>query len=393
MAFSMRLSGFGPRGGVRVKQSLRGRRCGRAANRFRFDWERAEERTLLAAMMWANPAGGDWDTASNWVNSANPSDQHVPTAWDDAVIDLPDITVTHDSGTDSVNSITSQGPIAINGGTLTIASASTINNSLTVAFNSLSSPSSGGMLEVNGTLAVNGLFTLGAHTTLTGSGTVDAYGGLKINGFDVAIQGTTLNNYGAATWDIESGNDSLSAGAVFNNLAGATVAAVGAAGSEVGGDGVFNNAGTFTSTTAASGDDDFAPVFNNSGTVDVLGGELELEGDDVTQGTGTFNGAAGTFLELADEVLAPSSVVASDGFVAMNICTDAGSYRAGGGTVADDATFTGPVQSLGSSLEVSGTYGGSVNFAPAAGGPVTLTTGGADDRPGRQPDRHRQLRG
>ncbi len=326
-------------------------------------------------MMWANPAGGDWDTASNWVNAADPSDQHVPTASDAAAIDLPDITVTHDSGTDSVNSITSQDPIAIDGGSLTIATASMINSTLTLAFNSLIAGSGGGTLEVNGPLAVNGLFTLGAETALTGSGTVDAYGGLNINGADVSIRGTTLNNHGAATWDIESGNDSLSAGAVFNNLAGATVAAVGAAGSYVGGDGVFNNAGTFTSTTAASGDDDFVPVFNNSGTVDLQGGELELEGDGVTPGTGTFIGASGTYLDLANEVLAPSSVVSSDGIVAMIICTDAGSYRAAGGTVADDATFTGPVESLGSSLEVSGSEGGSVSFTPAVGGPVTLTTG------------------
>ncbi len=82
---------------------------------------------MLATMIWTNAAGGDWDTTSNWVNSANRSDQHVPTTSDDAVIDLPDITFTHDSGTDSVNSITSQDPIVLSGGTLTIESASTIN--------------------------------------------------------------------------------------------------------------------------------------------------------------------------------------------------------------------------------------------------------------------------
>ena len=39
-------------------------------------------------MIWTNAAGGDWDTASNWVNSANPSDHHVPTASDIAEIEL-----------------------------------------------------------------------------------------------------------------------------------------------------------------------------------------------------------------------------------------------------------------------------------------------------------------
>jgi len=41
------------------------------------------------------------------VNSTNPSDQHVPTSSDDAVIDISGITVTHSSNTaDSVNSLT-----------------------------------------------------------------------------------------------------------------------------------------------------------------------------------------------------------------------------------------------------------------------------------------------
>src|SRR5208337_1959992 len=62
-----------------------------------------ENRTLLATMIWTNSAGGDWDVASNWVNSANPSDQHVPTSSDDAQINISGITVTHSSNTsDSV---------------------------------------------------------------------------------------------------------------------------------------------------------------------------------------------------------------------------------------------------------------------------------------------------
>jgi hypothetical protein len=30
-----------------------------------------EDRTLLATMLWTNASGGDWDVATNWVNSAN----------------------------------------------------------------------------------------------------------------------------------------------------------------------------------------------------------------------------------------------------------------------------------------------------------------------------------
>ena len=67
----------------------------------------------------------------------------------------------------------------------------------------------------------------------------------------------------------------------------------------------------------------------------------------MTPSTGTFTGAAGTSLNLYDEVLAPSSVISSAGTVGLNLCTEAGSYSAAGGTIADDSTFTGPVLDLG----------------------------------------------
>src|SRR5262249_30856426 len=85
-----------------------------------------EDRTLLATMLWAQAAGGDWGTSSNWVNANDGSDHHVPTAADDAVINFSGITVTHaGSSSDSVNSINSQAAIAVTGGTLAIAGVPT----------------------------------------------------------------------------------------------------------------------------------------------------------------------------------------------------------------------------------------------------------------------------
>lgn len=104
-----------------------------------------EERTLLSTVTWINPSGGDWDTPSNWSSGA------LPGPSDDVVINQPDITVTHNGGNDSVNSITSQDPITLNGGTLGVAAASTISGLLTLGF--------GGI-------------------TLSGGGTVDAFGGI-----------------------------------------------------------------------------------------------------------------------------------------------------------------------------------------------------------------------
>ena len=117
---------------------------------FRPALSQLEDRTLLATMMWENPAGGDWDTASNWVNAADPNDQHVPTASDDAVINLPDVTVTHDSGTDSANSLTissNQSALDISGGSLALNSTSSIVGSLTV---------DGATLSISGSRTVRG---------------------------------------------------------------------------------------------------------------------------------------------------------------------------------------------------------------------------------------------
>src|SRR5271166_1401177 len=110
-----------------VLEAHRSRRLRRRAARqriwaFRPRWEAMEDRTLLATMNWINPAGGDWDTASNWVNTANSSDHHVPTSSDDAVINFTGATVTHASGTsDSIDSLTSQASINLSNGSLSLA--------------------------------------------------------------------------------------------------------------------------------------------------------------------------------------------------------------------------------------------------------------------------------
>ena len=224
---------------------------------------------------------------------------------------------------------------------------------------------------------VDGPLTLGASSQLSVSGTVDAYGGTG-SAFLRHHPGTTLNNHGAATWDLDGG-------AAF--YADGTVALLAERCSTTWpvrpsrprhlrrghrGDG-FNNAGTFISSTAVGGDVSFN-LFYNTGTVVVQGGELELTSDGVTPNTGTITAAAGTSLVLFDEVLAPTSVISSDGNVGLYGCTEAGSFGAAGGTFATDSTFTGPVLDLGGSLGLELLRWFS-QLRPAAGGPVTLTTG------------------
>ena len=157
-----------------------------------------EERTLLATMVWNNSAGGDWDVASNWVNTTNPSDEHVPTSSDDAVIDLSGITVAHSSNTsDSVNSLTassSDTTLSLSSGSLSLASASTLAGALTL---------SGGTLTGAGTLTVEAAINW-TGGTMAGSGTTDADGGMTIGdpGSNVRmfLDQRTLNNAGDATF-------------------------------------------------------------------------------------------------------------------------------------------------------------------------------------------------
>jgi len=214
---------------------------------FRPRSEVLEGRTLLATMMWASDASGDWDVASDWVNAANPSDQHVPNASDDAVINYANITVTHDtSAADTVDSLVSAANLDISSGSLTIDTTSASQPTSTVSGQFLLS---GASLQV-----------LSGNVNLTGGGTI----------------------------------------------------------------------------------------------------------------SGTITAVAGTNLQLNGQVLTTSSVVSSDGFVEILDSTEAGSFQAAGGTTAQNTSFTGTVVSLGSSLDV---YPGTVSFAPAVGGPVTLTTG------------------
>ncbi len=75
--------------------------------------EALEELVMPDAVRWINPAGGDWGVAANWDAG------HVPGPGDDATIDLSGITVTHSTGTDSVNSLLVTGAtFSLSGGAL-----------------------------------------------------------------------------------------------------------------------------------------------------------------------------------------------------------------------------------------------------------------------------------
>ena len=140
-----------------------------------------------------------------------------------------------------------------------------------------------GTLSGTDSFVANGMLTLTQTSALSTTGSVDAYGGMELDG-DNYITATTLNNHGAATWGlmVNGGNSALFAGAIINNLAGAsfTIAGSGGAASEIGpGDNsvvAFNNAGSLICSAAGGGSASIIVPFTNTGSVSVEQGTLGL---------------------------------------------------------------------------------------------------------------------
>ncbi len=118
------------------------------------DWrlDFLESRTLLSNVTWTGAADGkSWALAGNW------SDDAVPTSSDNVTINLsgnPTIQIT--TGNQAVNSVSSTDPIAISGGSLSVAANSTLSGGLTMTGGSLTASGTGVTLSVTGTTTVSG---------------------------------------------------------------------------------------------------------------------------------------------------------------------------------------------------------------------------------------------
>jgi hypothetical protein len=262
-----------------------------------------EDRIVPSTVMWVG-GSGDWSNSANWLDTSNQT-HHVPTATDDAVIDVAGITVTHSTGTDTVHRLTSEDAVVLSDGSLSLAAASTIDNSFTL---------SGGTLSGLGTLTVNGLLTW-TSGIMTGTAHTVAQGGLALNPSGVTqLDGRILDNTGTATWT-GTGTLLTSNGGSIDNLAGAVF--------DVKGDGAlsgfnaqpaFNNAGTFRKLDS-SGTTTFTNIpFNNSGTVDVQTGTLSFGGGGDSTGSFVVEDGATLVFDGA-QTLRAGSTVGGDGTV------------------------------------------------------------------------------
>ncbi len=232
----------------------------------------------------------------------------------------------------------------------------------------------GGYLLGPSDLTLNGLFTWSGGY-LEGAGQIIAGGGIALSGATDKVLHRVLTNSGTAVW---TGDGYIRktigvAGGEFNNLLGAVFDAQNDSRwtYSVTPAGIINNAGTFKKS-AGAGATRIDWTLNNSGSVQVLSGRLNLNGGGAS--SGPYSAAAGTTLEFSGGTheLSAGATVSGDGAVefsggAVNLHA---AYNVGGGT-----NFSGGVVHFGGSVA-----GVSSNLAIASGGayfdwdPITFST-------------------
>jgi hypothetical protein len=247
----------------------------------------------------------------------------------------------------------------------------------------------GGVLAGAGAVTVthsltwnNGSYMVGTGSTTLAKGATMSLSG---DGSNEVVETRTFNNYGNAIWEGSSGNFSLLLGAIFDNEAGAsfTVNNDQTINDTAGATASFNNMGTFTKS-GTTGTTEFANVvFNNTGTMNVNSGTLQLDtsGND---SSGAFKVASGATLHFAGGITTLASAVdaassSSAGTVLFSAgttdvsgiynLTKNGSTTISGGTV----NFLGTLTSLGGTVTISG---GTANLTANATVPNLDLTGG-----------------
>ena len=307
-----------------------------------------------------------WDIATNW--GSNPL---LPGLADDVVINVAGAqTVTHRSGTNTINSLSILGDdvLAVTGGSLTVANTFSAAAATSIGGGTLTLNGVSGMLSLaqsGGTLAGTGALTIAAPSswlagTQTGSGTTRYQSDLSLAGAGskVLSGGRTVELSGTTTWggNTAANNNALQfAAGTLNNLG--TFNDQNAFASfidHVSGSNAFNNTGTYnkqanTVTTVEA-------VYNNTGTTNVNAGTMLFQGTSTTSSTGVFNIANGATLEFrngshtldqptiqgAGTFAVTTENVGADAVVTLNGGTLTSKFLFGGSTIAGtDRTFQG----------------------------------------------------
>jgi len=342
-----------------------------------------------------------WEYSYNWKSPAWGDAHFLPGAGDDVIINsgYASDSIVHawDGANFTVNSVNTNGgadTLVIESGGLTLNGAATADNA--TGLSTITHLKQGGAyLNGAGNLVVNGDAVLtnalqsgAATTTLKGNSTIN--NGLSLDA------GRILRNEGVMTMKGSVNMNSTSSGGAgrIDNIAGAVWDAQGydiqggatADQNQLPGYRVFNNAGTFRKSGGAGGTRVYT-AFNNTGTVDVQTGRLELAAGGAHSGalkvaSGAelnFNGGShdlneGTTLDVA------GTVAISNGSVNANVGADiAGSTSLGNNATLNlnkDWQTAGFTQSTGGSLKGSGnlTVTGNANLTNAEQSGAATTT-------------------
>ncbi|MFM6053732.1 MAG: beta strand repeat-containing protein, partial [Sphaerospermopsis kisseleviana] len=225
---------------------------------------------------------------------------------------------------DTGNSITGAGNFNIESGTVTVNAPSTWSSPVNLT---------GGNLTGTGALTISNKLNW-SESTLSGSGKKTVSGTLNLSGYQT-LDGTTLETTGTTVW---TGNGTLYAAnaAMWNNTSTGTIDLQGDADfyQWTGNQTTFNNTGTLIkSNGTTTGESYISGLFNNTGTVQVKAGTLNLNGGGTN--TGSFSIDAGSTLK----------ITADYNFNTGNSVTGAGNFNLESVTVTVNAasTWSAPV--------------------------------------------------
>lgn len=243
------------------------------------------------SVVWTNILGGDWSGAANWNPNGGPGSS------DTAV--LPDVGRSYTVNLD-VDATVSGLVVGTNSGVHT----QTFTNGLqTLTINGVVEVNSRGVFNLNGgtitgTYGLAGAMTCSLGGYLEGTLTVSNNGVINLagayEGDYVALDGTTLTNYGTVNW-LNTGNTILYGGSDIPGVNGTVIWNYGLwnapsdntfYGSGFLGGTAFNNFGTFLNTGTNTLDANV--LFTNTGTLIAQSGTLSLNTCDLTGGTLDF---------------------------------------------------------------------------------------------------------
>ncbi|HWL94809.1 MAG TPA: hypothetical protein VNT79_14925, partial [Phycisphaerae bacterium] len=249
----------------------------------------ASRGALAVTITWTGGAAtNSWHTPANWNLN------RVPEPGDDVVIPnmAPDVNVTYSLGSTTINSLTSAEAFTLTSGqatTLTINAASTLNGTFALS----------ATLAGAGDVTVNGAMNWTGFGTMSGTGRtiISSSGSLTISDTSPKTLSRTLENHSAnASWT--NGNMQMNNGTFSNASSGTLTVNVptGLNFSGFGGTNAVTNAGTFNKIGPATVSTNTLVQFNNTGTVNVDGGELLIGGGGAN--AGVMDVDAGTNLRL-----------------------------------------------------------------------------------------------